>query len=112
MDLIKRGNDTLGVVLGFKYKPKALKINNVSLTGVPYVQNTGEATHKRETYVYCDTPEKRQGMDEASNDGAILTAIWQGKTYRGYIENDISWKEWRDGHGVGEFNMIIKEVVE
>ena len=113
MNLIKRGNDTLGIMLRFKYKPKALKISNTALDGTPYVQNPGKATDKRESAVFCDSYEKKHAMDEASNDGALLTVLWEGTTVRGYIENDsINWKEWRDGHGVGQFTLIVKEVVE
>ena len=111
MNQIKQGTNLLGVILGFTQKYKSQKISNIALDGTPYVQSTGQASEKRKSHVYCDTPQKRIGMDSASNNGALLTATWKGTTYRGYIDGDISWNEWNDGHGVGEFDFMVKEVI-
>ena len=110
---IKRGNETLGTVIGFVRQYEAGKINVVSLACIPYTQTTGQAVHRRTTNVYCDTYEKRDAMDNASNEGALMIVDWDGKIYRGYIEDKkITWKEWRDGHGVGRFTLVVKEVVD
>ena len=93
-------------------KYSAKKISNIALDGTPYVQNTGVATERREVHIFCDTYAKRDATDNASNIGALLDVDWKGTTYRGYIEKDISWREWRDGHGVGSFTLIVREVIE
>ena len=111
MSLIKRGTSTIGVVLGCKKNYQPQKFNIVALDGTPYVQSTGTATDKRTVSVFCDTEGKRIAVDDASNDGALITVEWRGITLRGYIEDKVSWREWRDEHGVGQFTMIVKEVV-
>lgn len=110
---IKRDNEILGTVIGFKRDYESNKINVVSLTGIPYTQTPGLAVHRRITNIYCDTYEKRDAMDNACNDGALMIVDWKGQIFRGYIEDRrIVWKEWRDGHGVGRFTLIVKEVVD
>lgn len=110
---IKRGNNILGTVIGFKRDYDATKINVVSLTGIPYTQTPGQAVHRRITNVYCDTYEKRDALDNASNEGALVVIDWGGQIFRGYIEDKkITWKEWRDGHGVCRFTFVVKEVVD
>ena len=105
------GNTVLGTVLQTKQKYTSLKITNIALDGTPYVQSTGSAIDRREVYLFCPTVEKRNKTDEASNKGAIISVEWNEETIRGFIENDIEWREWRDGHGVAAFTMIVKEVV-
>lgn len=101
----------LGEVLACKRKFTAQKINAVALDGTPYVQTPGEAIQRREVHVYCDTYKKRDLMDTASNTGALLTWEWNNETIIGYIETDPTWKEWKDGHGVCELTVIVREVV-
>lgn len=105
------GNTVLGTVLSATKRYTSLKITNIALDGTPYVQNTGSAIIRYEVYLYCPTSEKRDAVDEASNKGAIIDVEWNGKTIRGYVEQDVTWREWKDGHGVGAFTMIVKEVV-
>ena len=110
---IKRDNTTLGTVVGFVRQYESVKINTVSLEGIPYMQTPGVAIHKRLTNVFCDTYEKRDAMDTANNEGALMIIEWNGQTFRGFIEDKrINWKEWRDGHGVGRFTFVVKEVVD
>lgn len=110
---IKRGNNILGTVIGFKRDYDATKINVVSLTGIPYTQTPGQAVHRRTTSVYCDTYEKRDALDNASNDGALVVINWGGQIFRGYIEDKrISWRLDRNECGVGRFTMVVKEVVD
>jgi hypothetical protein len=111
MNVIRRGSSSLGVVLGCKKNPQPQKITVIALDGTPYMQNTGTATDKRIVYVYCDTEAKRIEMDDASNDGALISVEWRDDTLLGFIEDKISWREWKDEHGVGKFSMIVKEVV-
>ena len=112
MNVIKQGSKTLGIAIGFKRTFKSLKITTKALDGTLYVQNPGRATEQRKVAAYCDTLEKREDLDTASNNGALLDITWGDKTYKGYIDDDIKWKEWVDGHGVGSFNLNVKEVVE
>lgn len=111
MNIIKNGNKLLGTVLGFKQKYKSLKVTNTALDGTPYIQTTGKATERRDTSVFCDTPEKRINLDSASNTAALLDVTWRDVQYRGYIEGDITWNEWKDETGVGKFTLVVKEVV-
>ena len=108
---IKRGSNILGDVLGFVRQYESIKTNVVSLTGVPYTQTTG-LLQRRLCHVYCDTYEKHDALDDANNDGALLVIDWDGRTFKGYIEDKrITWKEKRDGSGVGKFTFMVKEVV-
>ena len=91
----------------------ATKINVVSLTGIPYMQTPGQAVHRRITNVYCDTYEKRDALDNASNEGALVVIDWGGQIFRGYIEDKkISWRLDRNECGVARFTMVVKEVVD
>lgn len=109
---LKRGNDTIGYVVGCVKKYTSQKITNIALDGTPYVQTTGTATDKRTVSVYCATKELRDAVDEASNEGALLIISgWKGQDIKGYVEKDVTWKEWRDEHGVGQFTLMVKEVV-
>ena len=105
------GNTVLGTVLSTKQRYTSLKITNIALDGTPYVQNTGSPIDRRDVYLFCPTVAKRNAVDEASNKGAVISVEWNNQTIRGYIEQDVAWKEWKDGHGVGSFTMIVKEVV-
>ena len=107
----KRGNSKLGDVLACKRSPQSRKISNTALDGTPYVQTTGTAVDKRAVAIYCDTPEKRYATDDASNDGALISVEWNNETLYGFIDNDVTWREWKDEHGVGKFTFIVKEVV-
>jgi hypothetical protein len=112
MDYVKKGSSTLGVTLGCKRKYASRKVNPIALDGTPYTQTTGNATHYRTVHIYCETYEKRDAMDNASNGGALLDVEFGGVTYRGTVEKDVTWREWRDGHGVGSFTLIVREVIE
>jgi hypothetical protein len=82
------------------------------LDGTPYQQTTGDATHRREVKLFSATYSERDAADRASNKGALISVEWRGATYKGYIENNITWREAKDEHGVGSFDLIVKEVVE
>lgn len=110
---ILNGYTILGKVIGLKKNYTALKISNIALDGTPYVQQTGTAIDRRIADIFCPTLEDKDSLDDASNNGALLTVDnWGGYIIKGYIEKDIKWKEWRDGHGVGRFNFIVKEIDE
>lgn len=110
---IKLNNTTVGTVLDFVRSYEAQKVNVVSLEGVPYTQTPGKPIHRRTTHVFCDTYEKRDTLDGACNNGSKLTVECDGQTFVGYIEEKaIKWKLWRDGHGVGKFTFLVKEVVD
>lgn len=110
-EYVKRGNTTLGIALRCARKSKARSIITTSIDGTPYAQTTGDPEIRREVSVYCETLAKREAMDDARNEAAVVTVTWQGVTYYGFVENDINWQEFRDGHGVGSFNLLVKEVV-
>lgn len=110
-DMIKTGNTVLGQTLMCKKQYNARNIVNVALDGTPYVQTTGTAENRRDVYIYCSTPERRDLTDNASNNGALLAVHWKGNIISGYIEENIEWQEWRDEHGVGHFTLLVSEVV-
>ncbi len=113
MAVLKRGNNTLGSVIECVKNYTSQKILNIALDGTPYVQTTGTAIDKRTVSVYCSTKESRDAVDDASNECALLVVTgWKGKNIKGYIEKDVTWKEWHDEHGVGRFTLIVKEVVD
>lgn len=106
------GSNTIGTIITYPKKYTSQKVTNISLDGTPYVQNTGTAIDRRIVHVFCPTAENKDALDVASNTAALLTILESdGSAVKGYIEKDVSWKEWRDGHGVGAFTMIVKEVV-
>jgi len=110
MALISKGTTIIGTVIGCKRNYDSRKVNNISLTGTPFVQTPSRPVHRREVSVYCDTLETREALDNASNDGSLLTIdSWLGQELKGYIEKDIRWREKKDGSGVGRFNMLVKE---
>ena len=110
-ELIKAGNTTLGVALACKkeYNPRNIII--AALDGTPYVQTTGQPKSNREVDIYCETKAKRDNTDNAANTGALIDVHWKGEILKGYISGKISWKEWRDEHGVGHFTLLVSEVV-
>ena len=111
--IAKKGNTKLGDVLKCKKNYTPQNIITIALDGTPYVQTTGVATDKREVALYCDTEEKRILTDDASNNGALITVEYsEDITLKGYIDGKITWREWRDGSGVGKFTLLVKEVME
>lgn len=113
MNDIKRNSDSLGTVLGFVRQYESSVFAVVSLTGIPYAQSPGAAIHRRVVNVYCPTFDARDGLDDSCNDGALLEVTWGDKIYKGFIEDKrIKWQEWKDGHGVGKFTFVVKEVVD
>ena len=110
--MVYNKNTALGEALACVRKYESIKVNNKSLDGTIYQQTPGVATHKRNVVIFCDTYARRDATDQASNTGALLTVEWQGVTYKGYIEKDVEWREWKDGHGVGAFVLLVKEVIE
>ena len=106
------GSTTLGEVLECVKAYKSQKICNIALDGTPYVQQTGVASDRRTISTLCPTKDKKDKLDKASNEGALLQLDWDNQTIKGYIEKDVTWKLWRDGHGVGRFVLIVKEVVD
>ena len=107
------GTHNLGSVLDCVKNYKAQKITNIALDGTPYVQQTGVATERRNIHVFCTTKEKRDYLDMASNNGGLLIVHgWKGKDIKGYIEKDVTWREWKNESGVGKFTLIVKEVVD
>jgi hypothetical protein len=107
------GSNTIGSVIECVRKYTSQKVTNIALDGTPYVQTTGDATHRRTVSVYCPTSADKDALDNASNNGALLSISgWNGQDIKGYIEKDVTWKEWKDGHAVGRFTMIVKEVVD
>lgn len=109
---IYRGNTEIGDVLLCRKYYTSQKITNFSLDGIAYVQNTGTAQERRKVSVWCPTKAKRDLLDAASNDGALLIIRnWKGFDIKGYIEKDVSWQEFRAEHGEGDFTLMVKEVV-
>ena len=104
--------DIIGTMLDCVKRYTPLKITNISLAGIPYMQTPGVATDRRTIHVLCPTLEKKDKLDVASNNGGLLLAHWGGKIIKGYIEKDVTWRLWRDGHGVGRFTLLVKEVVD
>ena len=102
------GNDVVGMALNIKKRPQAQKVLNSALDGTVYVQNTGRAILRYEVNIYCGTKADRDKMDDASNNGDIVTVVDRDEVdIIGYIEDDtITWNEWIDGHGVGRFVLI------
>lgn len=108
----RRNNTKLGDVLACKKDFTPLNVTIISLDGTPYLQTTGTATQRRSVSLYCDTEAKRVATDNAANDGALISIEWNGSTLYGYIDGKITWKEWKDEHGVGKFNFLVREVIE
>ena len=107
----KRGSTKLGDVLACKKKYASHKITNAALDGTPYIQTTGEATQYREVALYSATEAMRIAMDGASNDGALISVEWRDGTIKGFVDGEVTWREWTDGHGVCKFVLLVKEVV-
>ena len=107
MDL-KIENTSVGTVLNAKRAYTAQKVINSALDGTTFIQTTGGAITRYIIDVYCETKAKRDILDEANNDGVLLTLVLDANTsVYGYVEEEtITWKEWRDGHGVGHFTLI------
>lgn len=110
MDL-KIGNETIGMVLAIKRRPEAQKMMSIALDGTPYAQTTGRAIRKYVINCFCGTNEDRTKLDDACNEGALVTVITRDNTeVTGYIEEiTLEWKEWIDGHGVTKFTLIQGE---
>lgn len=106
---IYTGSTNIGTLLNSKpqYSPKS--IISEALDGSVYIQTPARATTRYILDIFCDTLEKREAVDTASNDGALITIDMADETQKtGYIEGAVSWKEWDDGHGVGRLTMIAR----
>lgn len=111
-DSIKVGNTVLGVTLACVNSFKSRKILTSALDGTPYIQVTGAPDQNKKVTIWCDSPEDRYATDEASNNGALLDVEWKEKTFRGYIDGDIKWEQFRNERGAGTFTLLVKEVIE
>lgn len=103
------GATTVATLLNAKrrYNPKS--IISEALDGSVYIQTPARAITRYQIDAFCDTIENRNALDTASNEGALIKIDLIDETQAsGYIEGAISWKEWKDGHGVGKFTMIVR----
>lgn len=107
MNMIKVDNVSIGTVLGCKKMLTPNKVVNTALDGSVYIQTVGDPIDRRQIHAYCDTIAMRNALDYAANYGAQVTIEWNNQTIVGYIENDVSWNEWKDGHGVGKFILLV-----
>jgi len=105
---LKKGTSVYAKVLNAKRLFTAQKIINTALDGTTYIQNTGNAITRYELDIYCATATLRDLVDEACNDGARLTLVFENlSTIDGFIEDEtIEWKCWKDGHGVSKIKFI------
>ena len=112
MATLKTSSTIIGEVLECVQKYDSRKVNIIALDGTPYVQTPSAAIDRRTISVYCATVALKNTLNTASNNGSILIIDnWMGNIIRGYIEKDVTWKEWQDGHAVGRFVLLVKEVV-
>ena len=104
------GDTSIGTVVNAKRSPQAQKMVTSALDGSTYVQTTGGRIMRYIVDVYCSTLAKRESLDSACNEGTLLTIVFgENSSANGYVEeNEVSWKEWRDGHAVGRFTMIME----
>lgn len=107
---IKVGNTVVGMLLAMKRRYTAQKIVNTALDGTVYVQNTGRPITRYEVHCYCGTSEDRDALDDGANNGDVVTITTRDDVdVVGYIESEtVDWKEWVDGHGVGQFVFIVR----
>ena len=110
MDEIKVGDRYCGTVLNIKNRPVAQKLIITALDGTAYNQTLGDAIKKYLIYCYCPTGDQRTVVDNACNDGDVVTILRDDEVYiEGYIEETtIEWREWKDMHGVGAFTLMEK----
>ena len=111
-DYVKVGSTVLGDALGCVNSFKARKILVNALDGTPHIQTPGKADQYKEVVIWCATSEKRYAADDASNDGALVSVEWKGKTFKGYISGDISWEQFRNERGAGTFTLAVREVID
>lgn len=108
---LKVGNDVVGRAIEFRRKDTARKVINTALDGSVYIQNTGQPIIRYEVRCYCKTAENRDKLDNASNNGDLITVVINDNdSVIGYVEDDtINWQqEWPDRHGVGHFKLIVR----
>lgn len=110
MDILKIGSTVIGTVLNVKNYPIAQKVLLTALDGTAYAQTPGQAIQKYKVDCYCPTGEARAALDEACNNCDIVTIVRDSQAFsEGYIEEKtISWKEWKDGHGISKFTLVQK----
>ena len=49
---------------------------------------------------------------DLTNNDLLTIDNWRGSRLLGFIEKTVTWKEWKDGHGVGRFTFIVDETEE
>lgn len=109
MRKVYAGTTEIAVLLNSKLQYNPKNIISEALDGSVYIQTPARATARYTLDIFCDTPEKREAVDEASNDGTLIKIEMVDETEKtGYIEGSVSWKEWEDGHGVGRLTMIAR----
>lgn len=104
----KINDSVVGKCLDYRYRPEAKKIISRANDGTAYAQSVGLPTRKYIVDVYCASGLARTMVDLASTSCAAVTFVdRKGSEHTGFIEDDtIEWKEWKDGHGVGQFTII------
>ena len=105
---VKINDEIVGTALNVKKQDTAQKMLSIALDGTPYAQTTGSPIIRYIVDCYCGTATNRNKLDNASNQGALVTVSTRNDLeVTGYIEeNTIDWKEWPDGHGVGKFTLV------
>lgn len=108
MTELKVDDYTIAKVLNAKKDLTAQKIVNTALDGSVYVQNVGNAITRYTLDIFCETKALRDMVDACCNNGARVTIVFSAQdTLDGFIEDDsISWKEWKDNHGVAKITFI------
>jgi len=106
---VKVGSEIVGTMLDVKRNPSIHKVTGTFLSGRAFVQTIGNKTDRRRYWVYAPTKAARDALDNACLYGSLISIEWQGKVIYGYAEDDrLTWKEWRDEHGVCSFMLIVE----
>ena len=106
---VKVGSEIVGTMLDTKKDPNIHKVTGKFLSGQAFIQTIGNKTDRRKYWVYAPTKSTKETLNDACLYGSLISIEWQGKIVYGYIEDDkLTWKEWRDEHGVCSFMLIVE----
>jgi hypothetical protein len=104
-------SEVVGQVLSFKPAIDQTMIVTKSLSGGIYIQTIGTGTKTAKVEVFV-TNEERDAINNAQSIGGLISIVYSGKQYVGYIEEPPDWSEKYPGkYYTAELSFLIEEEV-
>lgn len=108
---VSYGDEVVAQVLTFTPGISSTKVLTKALDGTVYIQTIGTGQKHASVSILC-TMEEKMKVDIAESDGGVITVVYRGVTYVGYIEEALSWEIVSPGEWYkSTFALLIEEEV-